>query len=108
MPFDPWRRAHDNEVRSHAKSEYAAEGKSSYPHVWTDAAMEPFCPHHDGISAGDAPRRRAVWVVVDHRGKLVRPFPYNQLVQAQRFAECVGRRTRERFSVVLAKVPMPE
>lgn len=101
MPLDPWRRAHDREVRARAGSEFAAEGKSSYPRVWADAELEPLAPLPESPEAGI--RRRAAWAVVDGRGRVLRAFPHAQAAAARRFAGKVGA-----TAVVRVKLPIAE
>ena len=100
MPHDPWRRAHDREVRAHAAAEFAAEGRTSYPRVWSEADLA--APAQLTDVPDDATRRRAAWAVVDARGRVVRAFAYAQHPAARRFAAKLGA------SVVRVKLPMAD
>lgn len=104
MPLDAWRRAHDREVRARAQSEYAAEGKSSYPRVWLEAELKPRGHLSDDVP-DEGTRRRAVWAVVDPRGGIVRVYSYSARAAARRFAMSVAA---PKLAVVLAKWAIPE
>ena len=100
MPLDPWRRAHDREVRAHAGAEFAAEGRTSYPRVWSEADWPALSPLPDAPDA--SARRRAAWAVVDARGRVLKAFPFARHPAAKRFAAKLAA------SVVRVKLPMAD